>query len=468
MGTRRAVAWAGLALAVGCSFDQSGAALEDGGVGVVDAIDGSTFDDGGRPDAGPCLEPRVVISVNGVTAAPGVGEPFTRVLVGDTVELDATGSCSPSGINSIQWQISPIDSTRDTALPNLQAEVVTVYPMDARQYTVSLTVRGADGRMHADTVYAFESHGFQELPGIGGSGDTRGLSVSDDHLWVAAKDGPYRASLTNLSAGFADVNSFAVGETISTELQVVHYDANANNVWFAHKDARDTVFKLDMSPALPSVSSVVFSTALTVSTEVEDISSANPGVDLATKFGVVTSTDNLTFPISFQVGAPFHATARGDGEHWVGGLALYDADTGSNVVDVLGNGTETDDKIRAMAIDDILGHLWVASEDKFVVRVNNETGAVIDRYIHSNSDLVDAKMTDVAIELTGRARGDVWVATDKGLARFKQDRQRWVFIGAPQGLGMLTNVRSVVIDQANGRRAIFGGTSKGVVYSRVP
>jgi hypothetical protein len=464
------IAGLGLAVAMGCSFDESGTTLEDGGVATIDG-GGGEADGAVRPDAGPCDSPlRLVISVNGVTTPQGPGLPFVDVIVGDTVELSATGSCAQSGINSIEWQISPVDATRNTALPNLNAETLTVYPLAIQQYTVALTLRAADGSSNTEQVFAFRSHGFQELGGIAQGGDTRDVSVSDEHLWIAAKAGPYRADLTNLGAGAEDVNGFALGDTIDTELEVVHYDADGDNVWFAHKDARGSLWKLDMSPTLPFVSSVPFTTFLGVtSAEVEDIDSAHPGVDLATKAGVTTSTDNISFSSAFRAGTRFDATARGGGQHWAGSVDLYDVDSdGATVVDVLGNGVGTDDKIRALAIDTDNDELWVASDDKYVVRVDNTTGAIIASYIHSSSDVVDGRMRELAVETSGRSRGDVWVATDKGLARYKRDRNLWILIAGPQGLGMLTNVKAVAIDDAGGRRAVFAGTTKGVVYSRVP
>jgi hypothetical protein len=453
--TRRYLLAAAMSLAIGCSFDQSGLDPGDGGMSDVDAPPGGPDAD---IDAGPCPAPLLVeLAINGRTSPLGNGEPYAYVLVGDTVELSAAGSCSQRGPMSFQWEITPADGTRTTALPNLAGETITVYPTDDQVYQVSLRVEdGASSDLEVVTR-AFQAFAFRSLGGLP-QNEIRGVAAGADTLWLAAKAGAYTLALDPIGATFTELNTASVGATIESELQEVYFDGQ--RVWFAHKDSRGGLWKLDRGVAPAVVSFVNFDTpaALGASAEVEGIYRIADGLAVATKIGLSWSTDNLIFTGEF--GVQVYAVA-GAGEHqWAAAEELYDLSAGGNAIDPFDDALGDDAKIRDLAVYPAGNELWLAMDGNGVARVALDTGALIAHYTSADSGLEGDHIRAVAID----GDGDAWLATDKGVSRFKRDRGIWLTYGNGLGLQGKLDVNGITIDEEGSRRGVWAGTKAGLVY----
>jgi hypothetical protein len=469
---RRGIALAGVFLAVAaCRFDASGQPLGDDGGQPVDGND--IGQDGGDVDAapgdaGPCgADIWVEMSVNGQPTPLGDGEPYAHVLVGDTVTLSASGSCSADGSLLYNWQISPIDGTRETALPHTQAETITVYPMNVDAYQVTLMIADSNGRDASMDVFAFRAHGWNDISGITNVND---VDVGEGMLWVAHGGGADRLPLANPTS-FVDIAAEVdpgSDPPLENKASSVFFGP-ADLVWIGHTDARAGVWRLDYDQIPPRSTFHPYDTILNVvNATVYDIGPHTTGVAVATSDGLVMALDNVLFTDTFvPPDMEMRAVATGDGQRWAGASRLYDLDAGGTSTDPFGDAA--DSKIRNLAIDVANDELWVASEDLGIARVDNTTGAVIATYDDVNTiPLTTDKLRYAAIETTGPFAGDAWVATDKGVARYKRDRDTWIIMGNGFGLNGHNDVRSVVVDEADGRRVIYAGTSNGVVYIRAP
>lgn len=453
--TRRYLLAAATALAIGCSFNEFGLDPGDGGVNDVDARPGGPDAD---IDAGPCPVPlHVEIAINGRTSPLGNGEPYAYVLVGDTVELSAAGSCSQRGPLSFQWEVTPADGTRTTAQPNLAGETITVYPTDDQVYQVSLEIEDGAASDVEVVTRAFQAFAFRSLDGLP-QNEIRDVAAGADTLWLAAKAGAYTLALDPIGASFVELNTTSVGATIESELQEVHFDDQ--QVWFAHKDSRGGVWKLDRSTAPPVVSFINFDTpaALETSAEVEDIARVADGLAVATKAGLSWSTDNLIF--TGELAIQVYAVA-GSGQHqWAAAEELYDLSAGGNAIDPFDGDLGDDAKIRDLAVYPAGNELWLAMDGNGVARVALDTGALISRFTSGDSGLEGDNIRALAID----AAGDVWLATDKGVSRFKRDRGIWLTYGNSLGLQGKLDVNGITIDEDSGRRGVWAGTKGGLVY----
>ncbi len=433
-------------------------APSDGGAGGSDAlVRDASVSDAPMSDAGPCEETVLAkISVNG----NATGSPLARVLVGDTVTLSAEGSCSTApGAMTYEWQISPIDGTRETADPTLLSQTLTVYPVSAEQYTVSLTVRDSQGRTSTVQVFGFEAHGWQQIGGIP-SNQIYGLDVGPTDLFIAGLGGAFRVPLDSPTGGFINMDNESVGDALVTNLGQVHWDEGSKLVWFSSRTARNDMWKITRE--LPYTASLVaYNTPLGGSATARDISGLTVGVEIATNRGTAETTDTINFTKTFD--GDLHAVARGAGQRWAAGRKLYDIDNGGAELDPFATG---DNKIRRMLVDTVNDELWLATDNNGVAHVVNSTGALIQVYASSGSNLPDNRVRDIAIETTGAFAGDIWVATANGIARYKRDRGVWVSMGVSHGLSGRTDVHAIAIDENAGRRRIYAGTTGGLVYSR--
>ena len=107
-----------------CQFDTSNKVLEDADTTRPDA-------DLARPDAispEDCPEPIFLqLRINGQLRTPQDGLDPQQILLGDTIELNAQGSCTKTGSISHRWTIGPqTTGIGDTAMPGLDAETLTV------------------------------------------------------------------------------------------------------------------------------------------------------------------------------------------------------------------------------------------------------------------------------------------------------------------------------------------------------
>lgn len=462
---------AGICLAAaGCRFDTSGEPIGDGGSGRdgLDVARDGDVSDAPPGDAGECgADIWIELSVDGQTAPLGPDEPYVHVLVGDTVTLSAAGSCSVGGALLYNWQISPLDGTRETALPHTQAETITVYPMNVDAYQVMLTIADDNGRNESREVFAFRAHGWDT---INGGTKVADIDVGEGMLWVARDGGLDRMSLADPD-GFIDITAEVdpgSDPPLEDKFDTVFFGP-ADLVWVGHKDARGGVWRLDYDQIPPRSTYHPYDTILNVATaEVHDIGPGTTGVAVATSEGLVMTLDNILFTDTFiPPDTEMRAVTTADGQRWAGASRLYDLDAGGTSSDPFGG--VPDSKIRNLAVDVVNDELWVASEDVGIARVDNTTGQVIATYDSMNTvPLTTDRLRYAAVETTGPFAGDAWVATDKGVARYKRDRDTWIIMGNGFGLNGNNDVRTVAVDEADGRRVIYAGTSNGVVYIRAP
>jgi hypothetical protein len=443
---RAAVVLLAAGLLFGCHFDSSGS--------VAGAGDGGPpgGDDGGGPDAGPCAEPiHAELTVNGVS---GAAEPFVTVLIGDSVRLSASGSCTRSGTIAYDWAITGDgDGTaiEGTAAPDLASEVVDIYPVAPGDYTVTLAV--GDGASSADplTVLAFRAVGWQVS---GESLDIRKVDTTPGALWIADTAGAHQLPLANVLGVPVLVNGLAGGDdTIPNDLSAVAAGLGGT-VWFGHKPNDSTVWRVDVDNG--RATAIDFSAAMGGESMVEDIGRGDTGIVIATRDGVSAAPDNQTFEAPLITAQSF-ALARGGSGGWAGGAMLYRLPAGTEF-DLFGT---SDNKIRALL--EVDGEIWAGSDDQGVALFDSGTLTVTDTFVVADG-LPSARVRAIAVDTTG----DVWVATDKGVGRYKRDRAVWVAMKAASGLAGATDVGALTTAGIGDARKIIAGTKQGVALLTLP
>jgi ligand-binding sensor domain-containing protein len=177
------------------------------------------------------------------------------------------------------------------------------------------------------------------------------------------------------------------------------------------------------------------------------------------------TTNDLTFMGMFTPPSTEVFAVAGDGaRQWAGGHRLYDMAAGGNPVDPFDDAVGDDLTIRDLAVYAAAGELWLATDGNGVARVNLNSGALIDHFTATDTGLEGDKIRAIAVEQAGPFAGDVWAATDKGVARFKRDRGVWLTYGNSQGLQGRLDVNGIAIDADGGRRGVWAGSKGGLVY----
>lgn len=447
---RAAVATFATGLLCACSFDPSGS-LPGGG-------DGGPGGDGGRPDSGPCLEAiHAQLAANGVAEA-AEGEPLVTVLIGDSVELSALGSCTQSGTIDYQWSIvdqDDDDKIEGTAAPDLTAEAIDVYPLTPGDYTVELTVGDGAERADAISVLAIRAVGWKVS---GEALDVRDLAVTGGNLWVATSAGASQLAITNVLGVSVLVNDLANGDDdIPNDLSAVAAGLDST-VWFGHKPNDSLVWRVDLDPN-PRTTAIDF-TPNFEEAEVRKIGRGATGIVIATRDGVSAAPDNQTFEAPLITASSF-ALTRGDSGAWAGGTVLYRLPDGTEF-DVFEPGGNGDNKIRALL--DVEGQIWAGSDGFGVALYDPAASDVLDIFTAAADDLPSDKARSIAVDTTG----DIWVATDKGVARYKQDRALWVPMGAASGLDTAIDIQAIETAGSNAQRKIIAGTRQGVALLTLP
>jgi hypothetical protein len=429
-------------LLAACSFDASGGAA--GGDG------GPPGDDDAGPDGGPCPEAiRAQLAVNGVTSADG-GEPFVTVLVGDSVELSAAGSCAMSGAVEIDWAIAGGAGIEGTAAPDLASRVVDVYPLVPGDYTVTLTVSAGAASAEPIEALAFRAVGWAVSEE---ALDIRDVATTTGALWVAASAGAFRLPLGNVLGAPQAVDDLAGGDDdIPNDLSATT-DGPGGLVWFGHKPNDSLVWRLDVDNG--RVTAIDFTPDFQAS-EVNDIGRGATGVVIATRDGVSAAPDNQTFEAPLIEASTF-AVARGPSGVWAGGARLYRLPAATEF-DLFG---VEDNKIRALVEGG--GAVWAGSDDQGVA-VFDPASMTITAVYTAEDGLPSDKIRSIAVDVDG----DVWVATDKGVGRYKMDRQAWVVMAADSGLAGATDVAALLAIGNGGTRRIIAGTKQGVAVLALP
>ncbi|HUS68934.1 MAG TPA: two-component regulator propeller domain-containing protein [Kofleriaceae bacterium] len=428
-----------LLLAAGCSFDPSGS-----GAGGADGVaDGAP----GEADARVCEVPiSASFAINGIPA--GADDPLLSVRVGDTLELDAGASCTANGTAQYTWTLSSAEMAT-TALPGLTARAVAVFSPLAGTHTISLTV--SDGVATSDPVTAnVEVVGWEQPAG---DLDVRGVATTPGAVWIAATGGAYVQAIGALDLQATAVNDLADGDDdVPNDLQAVFAD-EAGFVWYGHKPADDTVWRVDADPIfLAQVNAVDFADSSGLGdSAVRDIGATAGGVALATDNGVSVTANGTSFAAPISEENVFAV----DGE-WAGGAELHLLAQPGTVMP-FGAG---DNRIRAVL--DTGGGVWVGSDDAGIARVT-AGGSLAD------GPFVMPELPSNKIRaLVADADGDVWAATDAGVVRYKQDRGAWFAMGAAQGLTGALDVRALAVGHSLGRDFVIAGTSTGLAILTTP
>ena len=425
------------------------------------------------PDAGPgCAdgELRAVLRVGGaaVTEQPG---PYVHALVGDVVEISAAGSCAGDDVLSYEWSIDPDDGIVDTALPALAdgPETFSVYSATGGAYTVTLTLRGSGDRSEQASVVAFQAHGWQATaaPSVGVVAD---LDVGRGNLWIAGVHGLFSLPLAGPPDAIAPVE--VNGGTVPTALQVVLLDQDTGFLWVGRSASSDDASRLDLATDPPEIDRIPFdgSNALGDDAQVRDIVAFGGGsVVLATSRGI-TAVDGLEDRFSGRTRPDNQnpeAVTFGTGRLVAGSRRIYNLNDPANGIFDAGVGG-ADNKIRTMAIDAENRVLWLGTAGEGMVAFNLRDDTPLATYTDSNSGLGSNTIRALAVESEGRHEGDVWAATDKGVSRYIRQRETWIHMDDDHGLEGHVDVRALTVDTSENRRVIYGGTTAGVVYIRVP
>ncbi len=434
------LAWLAFGFLAACSFDTSN---------VNPFGDGGVDDDGDLdPDAiapSDCPEAiHVEVQVDGRSNPPPPGQPYLHRLVGDTVQLSAVGTCTQSGVILYTWTIEPGTTLIGaTAQPDLNSETISVYSLQAENYTVRLRVGDGSGESVSTTIFAFQAHGFEALPAIP-SKAVNDLSAGSDYLWIGGKESGYRADLIGPGPAL-DVDDLYTGDSVGPNISAVLESKDGAFAWLGTSDADGSAFRIDLGAGdISTLASIANS-------KTRDISDALLGVRYGTDLGVALAEDNQSFVL--ERNDAVEALSFGSVGSFGGKDKLYPLPDLTEV-DVFGG----NNKITGIAqFDDLV---WVGGDGKGVASVLGN--AVQEIFTVANSEL----SSDTIRSMTQDPNGDIWAATKDGVSRFKQDRQVWVPIRA--GLSTMLDLKAITIDESAGRRAVYTGGKDGFAVMAIP
>ena len=431
-----AVAFVVAIAASGCAFDASAPAGDGSGSQPDDGPE-----DGGDDDtAAVCPESlHTVLTVNGRVAASAATSPIVTVSLGDTVVLSAAGSCSQRGPVTFEWEIVDADLAA-TADASTDSETLRVYPVLPGDYRVTLTVSDDAGSGEPVSIIALRAFPWVSLAE---QDDVRDVAIGAGRIWMATGDGAFFLDLADLEAGVQAVNDGVPGPPdVSDNLSAVHFAGGDGVVWFARRGNAGQVWRVDAS------SLAVNAINLPVVVDVRDIAAAGPGVMVGGRDGVLQAPDNQSFGPPDPV-EDVHAVAENAQSAWAGGQDLFRVGTAASISPF----GENDDKIRALVGDG--DRVWVGSDDQGIARIDGTAVAAV----YTQDDQLP---TNKIRALTVDSAGDVWAATDKGVVRYKNDRDVWVTMDEAAGLDGLVDVFGVAVQETEGERLIVIGAGSGI------
>lgn len=430
---------------------------------------GGGSDAGAGPvsDAGPCTEDVLVsVTVNGQALVADGATPLFTVAPGDSVALSAAGSCVSQGTIEYSWTIVSTGAGFDlagTADTSVRSETLSVYAERAGTYEVRLTVSDGDVDVKTLSAVAFEVPSWTAVntfPAPGnGMPEFRDVSIGDGFLWVAAKEGAFRVPLDDPVDGtIFEVNTLLTGAgnvPLPGDTKAVFYDANIQFVWFSN-DAADTDLYRGNFQVTPPVGQAIDTSG--VNGKIRDIAPFSPmGIVVAGAAGVYTSFGSAIFsPENTDLDA--RAVLSRGAELWVGSdgeEGLHEL-TGDSSFDIFPG----DDKVRRLILVD--DQLWIASDAEGIARVNPADPNDKTIYNFAGGELP----SDRGRFLASEANGDIWAATNFGVARYKADRDLWLSFNL-DGLEDYTDANTIAIDVSNGQRTLYVG-AQGMAVLRVP
>jgi len=442
----------------GCTFDPNGVPFEPSTSSVEDAH----LDDDADTPVTPCLTVTAAITVDGVAARAGDTNPATTVLVGDTVTLSARGSCGQGPLR-YEWQVSPPDATGATAKPGLTAETLTLYPTRVQDYVVTLIVRDDRGEAPL-SVFGFRANGFSLLDKA--PDDVRDLTAGDGSVWAATGDGAFRGS-ADAPGTFTEVNG-QVDPELPSELGVVHYDADHDVLWLAGAGQHLGIWRADYGGnGAPSFTRHTFNQLLSAAATVRDITTvtSSGGIAVATSLGLAYASVTGPFASRF-IDAPdwnFFAVAAAGNDVWVGSDRLTNASQPSLLIVPFDPPLPA--TVRVLAVDPDGAQMWVGNDSKGVAVVRTSDRSITKIWTDGDG-MTSSAVRAIAIEPSGPFAGDVWVATQRGVSRYKRDREVWVACGNLAGLESLLDLRAIAVEVNGARRSIWTGGNRGIAVAQ--
>jgi ligand-binding sensor domain-containing protein len=120
-----------------------------------------------------------------------------------------------------------------------------------------------------------------------------------------------------------------------------------------------------------------------------------------------------------------------------------------------------DNRILAIAGDD--DQLWVGGDDKGVALFDTN-GLVSSETFLTADGLPSNRVRALSLD----AAGDVWAATQAGVARYKRDVEAWIPMTASAGLDGLTDLVAVSATTDGGDRVVVVAGNDGVALLGPP
>ena len=428
----------------GCSF--KGAAGQGDGDGDRDAAaDGPDI----GTDANPICNP---ITLNLLLNGQELTDPsnLPRLTVGDSINLNAGRSCSPTGNLTFSWSFDANDYVNRGNVTN--QFFIELYPDNPGVRTVTITID--DGTDQISQPLSFNSVGFRPLD-IDDDDvtdvDVREIALSNDAVWLATDSGALTRALDMLDqVPYPDVNSTInmPTATIAADVSDVAYDPDGNFVTFIRADGT-TVFFVDRNG--DDITSRGSDETADLGNYEDAAHMAGGGVRLLTTLQSETTTNytddfakDWTRDLAQAIGA------QGNDVLALGQRLYRQVNmTMSDERELFGN--MDDDGLATMFIDSD-GALWIGS-----TAGNADTGiAVIDDFMDMS---IEEHLLGESIRAIGQdAAGDMWVATATGVHRFKSDWGIWIQLGTKHGL-IDVDAKSLVVDEGGGRNQLLVGTA---------
>lgn len=437
-----------VAILAGCSFRGGGNNPGDGD-GDGDIVDAA-------PDGpqGTLLCDPITIKLQSGGADVPLGDIRFPLTVGDSIAFNAGASCSPTGNITFSWTFPSGDFVvRDGGSKN--QFFIEVYPDRSGDRVLTLTIDDGVSSPISENI-TIATTGFQALDlGNGSPVEVRETAFSNDRVWLATDSGAQSQTLNNIgNTPYALVNDDAAGGSptaaIPNDVSDVAYDGDSDVVTFLAAGGAGAYFfdrgadDITTRGADETSLNGVFRDALPI---------AGGGVRLLTAMESETSDDTYTTFTTDWNQATTSVVINQGADLLAGGTALFrfvDADN-SDTLEIFNQGNNDDDGIAVMFVDKD-GKLWIGSGLGAA-----DTGiGVIDDF---DDNTVTEHLLDLEIRAIAQdANGDMWVATEAGIRRFKADWGVWIPLGTKHGL-VEADVKTLVVDADPGRNQILVGTS---------
>jgi hypothetical protein len=460
-----------------CSFDSSGTTGgAGGGVGGAGGTGGSggtggtgaTGGTGGNQCTGSCSSIAGEIRVNGIVWTSDT-LPAAMRIVGDTISLDTSAVCTPSGQVALTWSTNPAQTVFS---PSPNAASVLAYTTAPGDFHVTLRISdpGCTSAAPLDvTVWALTALGPQPLATnpVGGATNTvNDVDTGGGMVWTATGNGGFTIELAPPRSQWVDLEAARGGTFVAGNLSTVFFDASNALVWFAANGAQSAVDNIGVTTG--PVTAIDVSANAGHNLVVGGFSRGAGPVHLAADRGLMDWTSGTAFTNIRQVGNDnLSAVAELAGQPlWAGGSKLDDfsAIPPSGLSISGGN----DDKIRALALDGT--HLWVGTDGQGLVRTDAATATIQETLTMMSAapkNLPGNKIRDLAVD--GQ---DIWIATDQGIARYKLDAGAVVsYKQSAPGMnitGPQLDTRGIAVDRSTGVRRVFAATAAGVLVLETP